>query len=95
MLTAMDEKRPMMTLRPVKAEYAVPMYVECISYFPVTNGPPPLVTITAQRKRARKVGGTMTALTRKRIRSFSIGMRARQVWQIQYRKMQSRPAAER
>ncbi len=70
MLTAMELNRPMMTLRPVRALYAVFMYVLVIFIFPVTRGPPPWVTMAAQRNKARKVGGTTTALTRKRIRSF-------------------------
>lgn len=40
-LTAMDEKSPIMTLRPVSAEYAVPMYVDVMCTLPVTSGPPP------------------------------------------------------
>ena len=41
MFTAIDENNPMMTLRPVKAEYAVFMYEEVIFSCPVTSGPPP------------------------------------------------------
>jgi hypothetical protein len=48
--------------------------------------------MTAHRNRARKVGGTITPLIQKRIRSFSIGMRERKVWQNQYKKSDKRPA---
>ena len=41
------------------------------------------VTITAHRKSARKVGGTMTPLTQNSMRSLRIGMQARIVWKIQ------------
>lgn len=73
----------MMAFKPVRAEYAVLMYGDVIFAGPVTSGPPPFVTMTAQRNRAKKVGGTMTPLTRKRIRSFLMGMQARIVWNIQ------------
>jgi len=49
--------------------------------------------ITAHRKRATKVGGTMMAFARNRRRSFWIGIKERIVWIIQYRKKQSNPAA--
>ena len=39
--------------------------------------PTPCVTTAAQMNSARNVGGTTTALTQKRIRSFSIGITAR------------------
>ena len=81
--TDMEENNPIMALSPVKAEYAVFIYGDVISALPVTSGPPPWVTMTAQRKRAKKVGGTITLLTRKRIRSFSIGMRKMADWTIQ------------
>lgn len=58
----------------------------------VTSGPPPCVTIAPHRKRARKVGGTITALTRNRIRSFSILIHAKMVWKIQYMKKVNNPA---
>lgn len=45
MLTAIDENKPMITFRPVKALYAVFMYVEVSCILPVTRGPPPFVTI--------------------------------------------------
>jgi hypothetical protein len=79
----MELKSPMIALRPVKALYAVFMYVLVSLVCPVTKGPPPWVMITAQRNRARKVGGTMTAFTRNRIRSLWIGIHARIVWKIQ------------
>jgi hypothetical protein len=50
------------------------------------------VTITLQRNRAKKVGGTTAPLMRKRIRSFEIGMRERKLWMNQYRKKLRRPA---
>jgi hypothetical protein len=82
-LTAIEEKRPMMAFNPVRAEYAVFMYEDVILAWPTTSGPPPWVTIAAHRKRARKVGGTIIPLIKKRIRSFLIGMQARMVWKIQ------------
>ena len=41
MLTAIDEKRPMTTFRPVSEEYTVFIYEEVIFTWPVTKGPPP------------------------------------------------------
>src|ERR1700761_106535 len=82
-LTAMEENRPMIAFSPVRAEYAVFMYEEVLSKCPVTSGPPPWVTIAAQRNKARKVGGTTMPLMRKRMRSFLMGMQARIVWKIQ------------
>ena len=52
-----------------------------------------MVTITAQRNRAKNVGGTMTPLTQNKIRSLEMGIRANPVWRNQYRKTQSRAAA--
>jgi hypothetical protein len=49
--------------------------------------------MTAQRKRAKNVGGTITPLTQNRMRSFEIGMSAKAVWMNQYRNTQSNPAA--
>jgi hypothetical protein len=51
------------------------------------------VTITAQRKRAAKVGGTITPLIQNNILSFVIGMSERPVWMNQYKKKQRSPAA--
>jgi hypothetical protein len=51
--------------------------------------------MTAQRKRARNVGGTMMPLARKRRRSFCIGINDKIVCSIQYRKKQSKPPAIR
>lgn len=92
MLTARELKSPSMTFSPVITLQPKFMYVEVISAFPVTSGPPPCVTIAAHRKRARNVGGTITAFNQNKIRSFSIGIRARLVWIIQYRKKVRRPA---
>jgi hypothetical protein len=52
----------------------------------------PCVTMTAHKNKARKVGGTITPLTQKRIRSFSMGISERKLWRNQYRKNESRPA---
>jgi hypothetical protein len=38
--------------------------------------PYPFVTTTAQRNKARKVGGTITPFTQKSMRSFEIGINA-------------------
>lgn len=70
MLTAIEENNPMVALNPVSAEKAVFIYVLVICVLPVTNGPPSFVTIAAHRNRVRNVGGTMTAFTRNRMRSF-------------------------
>lgn len=40
------------------------------------GGTYPLVTMTAQRNKAKKVGGTITPLTQKSIRNFEIGINA-------------------
>ena len=59
MFTAIDENNPMMTLRPVKAEYAVFMYEDVIFSCPVTSGPPPCLicirinSMVVERKRRR------------------------------------------
>lgn len=66
MFTVIDENNPMIALRPVKAEYAVFMYVLVNFTGPLTRGPPPLVTMTAHRKSAKNVGGTMMPFTRNR-----------------------------
>lgn len=50
----------------------------------------PLLTMTPNRNIPRKVGGIMTALTRKRIRSFSMGMSMRTLWRMKYNPKQSR-----
>ena len=53
----------------------------------------PLVTITAQRNSAKKVGGTTIALIQKKTRSFVIGMIASAVCMIQNRNKQSKEPA--
>jgi len=49
--------------------------------------------MTAQRKRAKNVGGTTIPLIQKRTRNFEIGMRASAVCRNQYKNRQSNPAA--
>jgi len=49
--------------------------------------------MTAHKKRAKNVGGTMTPFTQNKMRSFEIGMSARAVCMNQYRKTHSKPAA--
>lgn len=86
--------RPVMAEYPVFMYVDVSSYLPLISGPPLCIAlaqmlllkgfyPYPFVTITAQRKRAKKVGGTTTPFTQKRIRSFDMGIRARAVWQNQ------------
>jgi hypothetical protein len=49
--------------------------------------------MTAQRNRAKNVGGTTIAFIQKRTRNFEIGMRASAVCRNQYKNRQSNPAA--
>jgi hypothetical protein len=49
--------------------------------------------MTAQRNKAKKVGGTTTLFIRNKMRSLEIGISANPVWINQYRITQSKPAA--